>query len=529
MTLTTSLGTSQLRKPLENGASTEKKEPKPKTAGPARPREPITKTPHDPLAVRTVIVAGLPTPLDSNTLWKKIRKCAGAETLTYPAKDISGEDDPTQAHVLFTHPSKASAAVDKLHAHVYKGSLLSATLKKRLEHLGKPVKAKAPKDGSAPAATSPATTGTAPNRASRLIVRNLPFNATEQDLRALFLPYGPIHSITLPTIEVQPVSKEEPKKNTRTNDDEDEDMEGGDENEATTDNPTPTPAPAPKPTTRNKGFAFVWMLSKKDAERALEGCNGKAIRAGLAEELVSAKQKRKKQLRLEKKMKDVSMKDATQPEGDAEEKEAKGDEEQESESEDETEEKPQEKDRKHATERVIAVDWALSKEKWKEEVSKMEEEKGDSDVEMDSDAASDSDSDSDSGSDSGDDEDGAIGVHGDESDSEAGSSQDGFSDDEDRDSDEEEPTKPSLPAPEAGTTLFVRNVPYIATEEELRTLYVPSFLFFLQTNKCISQVPSIRPSEIRQNHNGSCDWPVKRHWFRLLLEQGRRRQSHRAK
>ncbi|KAJ2912341.1 hypothetical protein MD484_g8077, partial [Candolleomyces efflorescens] len=31
---------------------------------------------------------------------------------------------------------------------------------------------------------------------------------------------------------------------------------------------------------RTKGLAVVWMLSMKDAERALEGCNGKAIRAG---------------------------------------------------------------------------------------------------------------------------------------------------------------------------------------------------------------------------------------------------------
>jgi nucleolar protein 4 len=64
---------------------------------------------------------------------------------------------------------------------------------------------------------------------------------------------------------------------------------------------------------RNKGFAFVWMLSKKDAEKALEGCNGKAIRAGLAEELVSAKQKKKKQLRLEKKMKGAQKERAAAP------------------------------------------------------------------------------------------------------------------------------------------------------------------------------------------------------------------------
>ena len=37
------------------------------------------------------------------------------------------------------------------------------------------------------------------------------------------------------------------------------------------------------------------------------------------------------------------------------------------------------------------------------------------------------------------------------------------------DEDEEKPGRPQLPPPEAGTTLFVRNVPFEATDEELRT------------------------------------------------------------
>ena len=112
-------------------------------------------------------------------------------------------------------------------------------------------------------------------------------------------------------------------------------------------------------------------------------------------------------------------------------------------------------------ERVIAVDWALSKEKWKEEMAKMEEQPAGSDVEMDE-PSSDSESESES-------EDEGLGVHEDDSDDESTSSHDG-DEEYDRDTDEEEPTKPQLPPPEAGTTLFVRNVPYIATEDELRTL-----------------------------------------------------------
>ena len=43
------------------------------------------------------------------------------------------------------------------------------------------------------------TSGTAvPNAANGLIVGNLPFDVSEQDLRVVFLRYGPIHSIHLP-------------------------------------------------------------------------------------------------------------------------------------------------------------------------------------------------------------------------------------------------------------------------------------------------------------------------------------------
>ena len=44
-------------------------------------------------------------------------------------------------------------------------------------------------------------------------------------------------------------------------------------------------------------------------------------------------------------------------------------------------------------------------------------------------------------------------------------------DDEDEDEEEDQkPAKPALPAPEVGTTVFIRNVPFEATEDELRTL-----------------------------------------------------------
>ncbi|KAF8192913.1 hypothetical protein BJ912DRAFT_1057648 [Pholiota molesta] len=391
-------------KPKDKDGESVKKEPKPRPA----PRQP--RLPHDPLATRTIVVSGLPPSIDAKVLWKKIRKYTGAEKVDWPIKDDSGTEDPSTAHVLFANPGHASDAVAKLHAHVYKGCLLSVTLKKRLDVLSKPVpapKSKATTDPKGKAASAAA----APSHASRLIVRNIPFNASEQDLRAVFLPYGPIHSVHIPLDEkpaaasgkdpATPTTKETPIA---------KEEEGAAES-STAAAAAAAYAGARKP--RTKGFAFVWMLSRKDAERAIAGCNGMQERA--EDEEVD----------------------------------------EEAEEEDEDEDMEKEADDKRATERVIAVDWALSKEKWKEEKAKIEE-----DVDMDN--ASGSDDDESSEEDSDDD---GLGVHSgsegesDESDSQAG------------DSENEEPVKPQLPPPETGTTLFIRNIPFDATEDELRTLF----------------------------------------------------------
>ena len=322
------------------------------------------------------------------------------------------------AHAVFATPANASEAVNKLHAHVFKGSLLSATLKKRLDGLAKAAavkKAKAPTKQKA---------GPAPNHASRLIVRNLPFDITEQDLRAIFLPYGPIYSVHIPL--ASDVKHEDDVKS-----------ENGDSEPA-------------RP--RSKGFAFVWFLSRKDAEKAMQACNGMTVEAGMAEALVSDKQKKKKQRREEKKRKAKEGEDAEQ----------------------------EDEEQEDAGRRTIAVDWALSKDKWEAEKAKLEAQaEEDADVEM-SDAedeasvsSKDGDSEDDEGGDS-DSKDEQLGVH--EDDSEDGrsdaDSSDSHPDDEDEEGDEEQqsPVKPTLPPPEVGTTVFVRNVPFEATEDELRTL-----------------------------------------------------------
>lgn len=51
------------------------------------------KAPHDPTAIRTIVVSGLPQGLDAKQLWKKIRKYDGAEKVDWPHKSEDGTED----------------------------------------------------------------------------------------------------------------------------------------------------------------------------------------------------------------------------------------------------------------------------------------------------------------------------------------------------------------------------------------------------------------------------------------------------
>ena len=290
--------------------------------------------------------------------------------------------------MLFSDPKTAQGAVKKLHAHIFKGSIISATLKKRVDDFQKPIASTSTHVSTSSHATKPhSNPKIAPSRASRLIVRNLPFDIKEEDIKATFLPYGPVHSIDIPQTD-----------------------DG-----------------------RAKGFAFVWMISKGDAQRALEKCNGTKIRAGVAEQLVQAKQKKKKQVRVEEKMtKEKARKEQENAEGEV-----------------------------AGVERVIAVDWALSKDRWEEERAKMDV---DEDVEM-----SEDDPDRGEGSECEDGSESGSGSDGEEDTDPEEGSRAGL-DDEDEGDEDKKPLKPQLPAPEAGTTLFVRNIPFEATDDELRVL-----------------------------------------------------------
>jgi nucleolar protein 4 len=318
---------------------------------PVQPRGQPVKKSTDSNAIRTLVLSGIPADVDKSTLWKRVRKVDGIdggvqEGLKYPVEIEVGEGEEVKetlgktAHIIFTSHGKATDAIPKLHAHTYKGVLLSCVLKKRIE--------------SIPGAGGD-TSGKA-NRAGRLIIRNLAWNTTESDLRSLFLPYGPILGINLPT-SASKLPHKDPSK------------------------------PAPPP--RARGFAFVWFLSKKDAEKAIEELNEKEVK-----------------------------------------------------------------------ERKISVDWAVAKDKY--------EEKKKEDGDVDDKAAVEA----------------VLATEGDETvkEQEEGveAQAEAEGDDEDEDEDEDEkmeveeeeikPVKPVLPAVEEGSTLFIRNLPFETTEEELRNL-----------------------------------------------------------
>ena len=104
-------------------------------------------------------------------------------------------------------------------------------------------------------------------------------------------------------------------------------------------------------------------------------------------------------------------------------------------------------------ERKVAVDWALSKEKW-EEARKGTDEGGDGDVKMSGEGGAEGESATSSDDDREED--------GENDEDEEESSED--------DDEPDEPVKPKLPAVDVGSTLFVRNLPYETEEHELNTL-----------------------------------------------------------
>lgn len=225
-------------------------------------------------------------------------------------------------------------------------------------------------------------------------------------MRALFTPYGPIHSVTIPKAQSQAQDSQSESKTT-----------------ASDPSSSATPSQS-KPLAR--GFAFVWFLSQPDAARAIEKANGNSLYAGYAVDVLFAnKSQIEGKRKIRKKMKGEDA-------------------------------------------RVIAVDWALSKEKWNEaQQAALKSKKADEDGAE----AMDIDEDKENNATLLDDDDEEQWVDEDLSESDAEES--GSDEDADAMSLDGEGSRQgeNPPQPDEGTTLFIRNVPFEAVDEDIKTLY----------------------------------------------------------
>ncbi|GAC93349.1 hypothetical protein PHSY_000914 [Pseudozyma hubeiensis SY62] len=184
------------------------KRPRTETAKPARANGQVQEKDAD--AVRTVILSGLagcsPAP-DSKQIYKRARKIGDVDNVIYPCTSSSNPNDV--AHVVFRTPNHAMIAVEKLHAHIFKGVQVSAILKKRADNaakiaahmrpetLAKREKMRQDVEKNSGKGTMPVLLSEI-DKSSRLILRNLPFDVNEADLRSIFLPFGPVYEITIP-------------------------------------------------------------------------------------------------------------------------------------------------------------------------------------------------------------------------------------------------------------------------------------------------------------------------------------------
>ena len=124
---------------------------------------------------KVVVVSGLPAGLSEKRLRKQAEKGGEVVGLVYPVPD---KEEPT-AHVTYRTHRAARSSVVLLNGLTLKGSMLSTLL---LSRELKPISKKTLKK-------------------SRVIVRNLSFACTEDDVRSAFAPFGEVVDIHIPRKE----------------------------------------------------------------------------------------------------------------------------------------------------------------------------------------------------------------------------------------------------------------------------------------------------------------------------------------
>lgn len=224
-----------------------------------------------------------------------------------------------------------------------------------------------------------------------------------------------------------------------------------------------------------RGFAFIYYLSKSSAEKALEAVNATRIHSEMARERIDSeggKGGKKQEVRKKKK---------------AEEKEAGGG--------------------GGERGRVVAVDWALGKDEYKRA---QVEEKAEQEVDGESGSEEESDEEKEEDEDS------------DMSPVPEGEDEEAMDDDKHADDDDDElDEEPVGPEPPKGTTLFVRNMSFEATEAELYDLFVPSCRLSRSTLTSSVQVQGLRTCPLRSYRLRLDYEAISRNCVRLLLERRR--------
>lgn len=273
------------------------------------------------------------------------------------------------AHIIVPNPRTAQALASQLNNHIFKSRLLLCCQQFEREAVSRKGRGRG---------------------GARLIVRNLSWDVTKEDLAAVFAAYGPLHSVDIPRAADRP--------------------------------------------DRARGFAFIWMLRQPDAEKAIAGINGTSIAPGYALERVREGGDNRKKSEIRKDATTTSVADK-------------------------------------AKARVVAVDWALAKDRWdaanaKEEVKEEAEVESESEVEEVLDEFGRAEGEASDGYLSEELSDSDESMFGDaDDDAEESSDEEDLSDEEDEKPDVSD--KKRGKASTEGMTLFVRNIQFEATEDEL--------------------------------------------------------------
>ncbi|CAH0521393.1 unnamed protein product [Peronospora belbahrii] len=188
---------------------------------------------------KSVLIFGLGTHVTQKHVLKKVKKIGAVEKVELKEEVRSGK---TYAFVQFKTTQDAALAVTKLDHHIFKGSVLQvksaamAAVVDDQKTIGKPGHPKL----------------AAETEGLRLIVRNLAFQTTDEDLEKLFEKHGPLFEVRIVRMPV-----------------EEDELKGDETDKKATTEPV---------LGRSRGFGFVQYRDVADARAAVEKLNGTKLK-----------------------------------------------------------------------------------------------------------------------------------------------------------------------------------------------------------------------------------------------------------